>query len=109
MQDKVTLNSSPRARARHLPSPSVTGHRCAHIGYADFDPSSWPSDCAPDTDDWMLYPGMQEPESICGTLTTYHSINYAEEFWNCSDITIESGTCIFERVSGDAKRADSRP
>ena len=40
---------------------------------------------------------MKEPEAICGTPTTsYHSINYPEEFWSCSDITIESGANMFE-------------
>ena len=92
----------PRARARHLPSPLVTAHRCPHIGYEFFDPSSWHSDCAPDTDDWMVYPG-KESAPVCGTLAT--GSNYAQEFWGCSDITIESGTCIlqrFECVSGGA-------
>ena len=89
---QCSLIFPPRVRARHLPSPSVTGHRCAHIGYAEFNPESWPSNCAPRWDDWMLYPGKEETDPICGTLAT--SSNYAEEFWNCSDITIESGTYV---------------
>lgn len=31
-----------------------TGHLCQHIGYDEFDPRSWNSDCAPNTDDWIL-------------------------------------------------------
>ena len=90
-------DSRPPARARHLSSPSVTAHRCPHIGYDDFNPPSWPSDCAPDKDAWVTY-GYREPEAICGTMTSYHSINYPEEFWNCSDIKIEAGECMFECI-----------
>ena len=90
---RPTLNqhAPPCACACHLSSPSVAGHRCAQIGYAEFNPSSWPSKCAPDWESWMLYPDMEEPEAICGTPTSYVSINYPEEFWSCSDITIEPG------------------
>eukprot|EP00752_Nemacystus_decipiens_P004741 g4320.t1 len=56
----------------------LTGHRCWHIGYDEFDPPSWNSECAPNTTDWI-----NMDNGLCG-LEDY----YAEEFWGCSDIRI---------------------
>lgn len=30
-----------------------TGSTCKHIGYDEFEPSSWPSSCAPNKEDWI--------------------------------------------------------
>jgi len=80
----------------HLPLPacfylvmfSVTGNRCKHVGYDDFDPPSWNSECAPTTDAWVDT-GM----SICGV-----GQSYPEEFWGCSDIAITSGEKYVDRA-----------
>eukprot|EP00752_Nemacystus_decipiens_P006569 g5915.t1 len=57
----------------------VSGSRCRHVGYDEFDPPSWPSECAPNKEDWI---DMSRP-SICGERSVY-----PEEFWNCADISI---------------------
>ena len=41
----------------------MTGHRCKHIGYDEFDPPSWNSECAPSTADWI----HTDDVSLCGT------------------------------------------
>ncbi|CAM9570586.1 unnamed protein product, partial [Ascophyllum nodosum] len=55
-----------------------TGNTCNHVGYDEFDPSSWPSECAPDKDNWIR-PNLK----ICG-----EGDKYPEEFFSCSDISI---------------------
>ena len=77
----------PLGRA-HSPScsSSVTGHTSKYVGYNDFNPPSWPSQCAPDKESWNVYPGAA-------------ARRYPQEFWNCSDMTIE-GACMFEYTSG---------
>ncbi|CAM9862130.1 unnamed protein product [Ectocarpus fasciculatus] len=63
-----------------LRSYYFTGHRCYHIGYEEFNPSSWPSQCAPDKSDWVLIaPEWQPNMNQCGI-----DGGYAEEFWNCA-------------------------
>ncbi|CAM9659076.1 unnamed protein product, partial [Sphacelaria rigidula] len=58
-----------------------TGNSCYHPGYEGFNPPSWPSECAPNKEDWItLDPGM------CGV-----GDSYPEEFWNCADVSITSG------------------
>lgn len=60
-----------------------TGNTCKHVGYDEFDPPSWPSECAPDKEDWI-----ELDRYVCGT----HS-KYPEEFWACSDIRLSRGGC----------------
>ncbi|CAN0177329.1 unnamed protein product [Pylaiella littoralis] len=57
-----------------------TGNSCKHQGYAEFNPPSWPSSCAPAKQDWI-----NEVVGQCG-----EGDNYPEEFWNCADIEITS-------------------
>ncbi|CAB1104009.1 unnamed protein product [Ectocarpus sp. CCAP 1310/34] len=57
-----------------------TGNSCKHEGYADFNPESWPSSCAPSKADWI-----NEVVGQCGDGDAY-----PEEFWNCADISITS-------------------
>ncbi|CAM9761192.1 unnamed protein product [Ectocarpus fasciculatus] len=64
-----------------------TGKTCYHIGYTDFNPPSWPSECAPDKEDWVLINIGEE----CGKEGFY-----PEEFWACSDFSITRG----ERTRG---------
>ncbi|CAN0471227.1 unnamed protein product, partial [Hapterophycus canaliculatus] len=52
-----------------------------HIGYDEYNPSSWPSSCAPAKEDWV-----ELHRSICGT-----NAQSPEELWGCSDISITSG------------------
>ena len=60
-----------------------TGNTCKHVGYDEFNPKSWPSQCAPDKSDWVeLYRG------ICGTENYPYGEVYPEQFWACSDISI---------------------
>lgn len=49
---------------------AVTGNRCKHVGYDEFDPPSWNSDCAPTKDDWV------DPErpGICGEALSYPEV-----------------------------------
>ena len=61
---------------------AVTDNRCKHIGYDEFNPDSWNSECAPDTEDWI----SPDTRGLCGVAKSY-----PEEFWACSDITISSG------------------
>ncbi|CAM9875438.1 unnamed protein product, partial [Ectocarpus sp. 13 AM-2016] len=56
----------------------LTGNRCKHIGYDEFDPPSWNSECAPTTADWI-----DTDMGICGVAKSY-----PEEFWQCSDIAL---------------------
>lgn len=72
--------------ARH--GTTVTGHKCYHPGYEEFNPPSWPSQCAPNKDDWI---DLSIP--YCGD----KSWHLAEEFWQCSDISIKAGRCREER------------
>ncbi|CAN0301307.1 unnamed protein product, partial [Ectocarpus sp. 12 AP-2014] len=57
-----------------------TGNSCKHQGYAEFNPESWPSSCAPTKADWI-----NEAVGQCGDGDAY-----PEEFWNCADISITS-------------------
>ncbi|CAM9914038.1 unnamed protein product [Pylaiella littoralis] len=57
-----------------------TGNSCKHQGYAEFNPPSWPSSCAPAKEDWI-----NEVVGQCG-----EGDRYPEEFWNCADIEITS-------------------
>ncbi|CAN0283632.1 unnamed protein product, partial [Ectocarpus fasciculatus] len=57
-----------------------TGNSCKHQGYAEFNPPSWPSSCAPSKADWI-----NEVVGQCGDGDAY-----PEEFWNCADIAITS-------------------
>lgn len=57
-----------------------TGATCQHVGYDDFEPDKWDSDCAPNKDDLI-----KTDLPLCGEDGTY-----PEEFWSCSDITIEA-------------------
>ncbi|CAM9196488.1 unnamed protein product [Ectocarpus fasciculatus] len=57
-----------------------TGNSCKHEGYAEFNPPSWPSECAPSKADWI-----NEVVGQCGDGDAY-----PEEFWNCADISITS-------------------
>lgn len=61
---------------------TVTGHKCYLPGYEEFNPPSWGSQCAPNKEDWI---DLTIP--YCGD----EKWNLAEEFWNCSDITIKAG------------------
>ncbi|CAN0521822.1 unnamed protein product, partial [Laminaria digitata] len=58
-----------------------TGNSCRHPGYDEFNPSSWDSECAPNTADWI-----NTGVGMCGDGDAY-----PEEFWNCADIEITSG------------------
>ncbi|CAN0384662.1 unnamed protein product, partial [Ectocarpus fasciculatus] len=57
-----------------------TGNSCKHQGYAEFNPTSWPSSCAPSKADWI-----NEAVGQCGDGDAY-----PEEFWNCADVSITS-------------------
>eukprot|EP00904_Undaria_pinnatifida_P011980 jgi/Undpi1/7912/HiC_scaffold_24.g10384.m1 len=57
-----------------------TGNSCRHPGYDEFNPSSWDSECAPNTADWI-----NTGVGMCGDGDAY-----PEEFWNCADIEITS-------------------
>lgn len=72
------------ALLRLLVIGSVTdsGKGCRSPGYEEFNPSSWPSECAPDKEDWIA--------------VTSHPCNSVDRewgniFWNCADITLTSG------------------
>ncbi|CAM9974029.1 unnamed protein product, partial [Pylaiella littoralis] len=59
-----------------------SGKGCRSPGYEEFNPSSWPSECAPDKEDWIA--------------VTSHPCNSVDRewgniFWNCADITLTSG------------------
>ncbi|CAN0216028.1 unnamed protein product, partial [Ascophyllum nodosum] len=56
-----------------------TGNSCKHVGYDEFEPESWPSDCAPNKSDWI-----ELDRKICGE----DQDTYPEEFWGCADISI---------------------
>ncbi|CBJ30292.1 EsV-1-166 [Ectocarpus siliculosus] len=58
-----------------------TGNSCKHQGYAEFNPPSWPSSCAPSKADWINEIVGQH----CGDGDAY-----PEEFWNCADVSITS-------------------
>ncbi|CAM9828982.1 unnamed protein product, partial [Hapterophycus canaliculatus] len=58
-----------------------TGNSCKHPGYDDFNPPSWPSECAPTKADWV-----QTSLGMCGM-----DGRYPEEFWNCADISSQKG------------------
>lgn len=61
-------------RATNAPD---TGNSCKHPGYDDFNPTSWPSQCATTKDDWV-----KTNLGVCGE----DDNNYPEEFFNCADI-----------------------
>ena len=56
-----------------------TGNSCKHVGYDEFNPVSWPSQCAPNKSDWI-----ELDRGICGA----ENYPYPEQFWACSDISI---------------------
>lgn len=58
-----------------------TGNGCKHVGYDEFNPTSWPSKCAPKKEDWI-----ELGRKVCG-----EGGSYPEEFWNCADIAITTG------------------
>lgn len=89
------LNQPPPRDAFVCPIFPVTGNRCKHIGYDDFAPNTWYSDCAPDTNDWI-----DLDMGICGEANAY-----PEEFWACSDISITSG----EKTEGPLTRCYRSP
>lgn len=62
-----------------------TGNACKHEGYEEFNPPSWPSECAPNKEDWI-----QLDRYICGEGGPT-GISYPEEFWACSDFAITPG------------------
>lgn len=72
-------HSTPRPPSSH--DAADTGNSCKHQGYAEFNPTSWPSDCAPAKEDWI-----NEVVGQCG-----EGDRYPEEFWNCADVEITSG------------------
>ena len=51
----------PRHRVPRPFGSTVTAHRCKHIGYDEFDPPSWNSECAPDKADWI-----PDDDRLCG-------------------------------------------
>ncbi|CAM9961951.1 unnamed protein product, partial [Ectocarpus sp. 12 AP-2014] len=55
-----------------------TGNSCKHVGYEEFEPTSWPSACAPDKHDWI-----ELDRYLCG-----ENGSYPEEFWACADFAI---------------------
>eukprot|EP00903_Cladosiphon_okamuranus_P021001 g19293.t1 len=55
-----------------------TGNDCKHPGYDEFNPPSWPSECAPNKEDWIA-----TNRRLCG-----EDGSYPEEFWSCSDFAI---------------------
>ncbi|CAN0065536.1 unnamed protein product [Ectocarpus sp. 6 AP-2014] len=55
-----------------------TGNTCKHVGYDDFEPESWPSQCAPTKAEWI-----NTDHWMCGMAGAY-----PEEHWSCSDISI---------------------
>ena len=73
------LPSCPPADAMRRRSPPDTGNSCKHVGYDEFEPESWPSDCAPNKSDWI-----ELDRKICGE----DQDTYPEEFWGCADISI---------------------
>lgn len=58
-----------------------TGNTCKHVGYDDFEPESWPSQCAPTKAEWI-----NTDHWMCGMAGAY-----PEEHWSCSDISITTG------------------
>ncbi|CAN0389856.1 unnamed protein product, partial [Ectocarpus fasciculatus] len=56
------------------------GNTCKHVGYDDFEPESWPSQCAPTKAEWI-----NTDHWMCGMAGAY-----PEEHWSCSDISITS-------------------
>lgn len=68
-----------------------TGNVCKYVGYDEFEPESWPSQCAPSKSDWI-----DVDRWMCGLGGAY-----PEEFWSCSDIAITAGNLsIALAVSG---------
>ncbi|CAN0016431.1 unnamed protein product, partial [Sphacelaria rigidula] len=68
-----------------------TGNSCHHPGYEEFNPPSWPSECAPNKENWIT----TEP-GLCGG----EDDKYPEEFWNCADVSIKSGNFAIPCGSG---------
>lgn len=58
-----------------------SGAGCRSPGYDEFDPPSWPSECAPNKEDWIAVNShyCNSPGREWGNL-----------FWNCADIAIKS-------------------
>lgn len=58
-----------------------SGAGCKSPGYDEFNPPSWPSECAPDKEDWIATGShnCNQPGRTWGNL-----------FWNCADIAIKS-------------------
>lgn len=64
----------PNAYPPPLPATSLpldTGHTCKHVGYDQFDPLSWNSDCAPDTSDWIKTGDLK----TCGLNSGYPEVH----------------------------------
>eukprot|EP00903_Cladosiphon_okamuranus_P006095 g6005.t1 len=75
----------------------LTGNRCKHIGYDEFDPPSWNSECAPTTDKWIY-----KDNGICGEANAY-----PEEFWQCSDIALSRAATTGAAESVDPVASES--
>lgn len=72
---------------------SVTGQTCNHVGYEEFNPPSWNSECAPNKSSWFRS-GLDPVEDICGlkgVTNPEENWGYPQEFWACSDISITFG------------------
>lgn len=81
-QPPPPLPAPPPPIMPHTQTQTVTGHKCRHPGYEEFNPPSWPGECAPNKEDWITL----EPE-YCGDKEWI----YAEEFWGCADFSIMAG------------------
>eukprot|EP00903_Cladosiphon_okamuranus_P020682 g18991.t1 len=60
-----------------------SGNTCKHPGYDEFNPPSWPSECAPNKEDWIDTTAgeCRRPQARWGNV-----------FMGCSDISIKSST-----------------
>eukprot|EP00903_Cladosiphon_okamuranus_P006012 g5932.t1 len=76
-----------------------TGQNCYHIGYLEFNPPSWNSECAPNKEDWVNLSEDHLRRGPCGV-----SNAYPQEFWSCADIAlVPSGS------TGDPPASPSTP
>eukprot|EP00752_Nemacystus_decipiens_P005992 g5411.t1 len=60
-----------------------SGNTCKHPGYDEFNPPSWPSDCAPNKEDWI--------DTDAGECRRPNA-RWGNVFMGCSDIAIKSST-----------------
>ena len=58
---------------------SDSGKGCKSPGYDEFNPPSWPSECAPNKEDWIAT-GSAECRKP--------GAKYGNVFWQCSDIAL---------------------